>query len=64
MVNTDEIRARMALLGITQKDLAKTIGISEKTMSFKMRSGKFGLEEAKILIQVLDIKNPSEIFFA
>lgn len=64
MVNVNEIRARMALLGITQKDLAKSLGVSEKTMSLKMSSGKFGLEEAKVLIQILDIENPSEIFFA
>lgn len=64
MVNVNEIRARMVLLGITQKDLAKSLGVSEKTMSLKMSSGKFGLEEAKVLIQILDIENPSEIFFA
>lgn len=64
MVQVCEIRACMARKGISQKKLAKLLHISEKTMVEKMKTGNFGLEEAKIMIDVLEIKNPSEIFFA
>lgn len=64
MVQVPEIRACMARKGITQKQMAKKLGISEKTMVQKMKTGSFGLEEAKLIIDLLEIKNPSEIFFA
>lgn len=64
MVQVCEIRACMARKGISQKELAKHLHISEKTMVEKMKTGNFGLEEAKVMIDVLEIKKPSEIFFA
>lgn len=64
MVKINEIRACMARNQITQKQLAQELHISEKTMTAKMKTGNFGLEEAKLMIELLDIKNPSEIFFA
>lgn len=64
MVQVCEIRACMARKGITQKELANKLCISEKTMVKKMKDGSFGLEEAKVMIDYLGIKNPAEIFFA
>ena len=64
MVKINEIRACMARNQITQKQLAQELHISENTMTEKMKTGNFGLEEAKLMIELLDIKNPSEIFFA
>lgn len=64
MVQVCEIRACMARKRISQKELAKLLHISEKTMVEKMKTGNFGLEEAKIMIDILEIKNPSDIFFA
>ena len=46
------------------EQLAQELHISEKTMTEKMKTGNFCLEEAKLMIELLDIKNPSEIFFA
>ena len=62
MVKINEIRACMARNQITQKQLAQELHISEKTMTEKMKTGNFGLEEAKLMIELLDIKIPSEIF--
>ena len=64
MLDKNALRAEMARNGITQKELAKMVGISEKTFILKMKKGVFGTDEAQIMIDTLGIKNPSEIFFA
>lgn len=64
MLDKNALRAEMARKGITQKELAKTVGVSEKTFISKMKKGVFGTDEAQIIIDTLDIANPSSIFFA
>ena len=63
MINANKIRARIVELGMTQKTVAEKIGMSEKTFSIKMNNGKFGLDEAEKLIEVLDIAEPVPYFF-
>ena len=64
MIDTNALKAEMARNGCTQKQLAKKLGISEKTFISRMRKGVFGTDEAQILINELNIEHPSEIFFA
>ena len=64
MLDKNALRAEMARNGVTQKELAKTVGISEKTFIYKMKKGVFGTDEAQIMIDTLGIKNPADIFFA
>jgi DNA-binding XRE family transcriptional regulator len=64
MLDKSALRAEMARRGITQKELAKKIGISEKTFITRMKNGVFGTDEAEIIIKTLSIANPQEIFFA
>lgn len=64
MLNVKELKAQMVRKGFTQKQLANKMGISEKTFISRMKRGVFGTDEAQILINVLEIKNPNEIFFA
>lgn len=64
MLNKNALKAEMVRNGITQKQLAKTVGISEKTFITKMKKGAFGTDEAQIIIDTLSITNPAEIFFA
>lgn len=63
MINANKIRARIVEMGMTQKQVAEKIGISEKTFSIKMNNGKFGLDEAEKIIQVLKIEKPEQYFF-
>lgn len=63
MINANKIRARIVELGMTQKMVAEKIGMSEKTFSIKMNNGKFGLDEADKMIQVLKIEKPEHYFF-
>ena len=62
-VNSNLLRAEMVKCGVTQKDLARLIGMSENSMTNKL-SGKrcFTLDEATKIINVLHIENPAEIF--
>lgn len=64
MLDKNALRAEMARKGITQKELAKTVGVSEKTFISKMKKGVFGTDEAQIIIDALEISNPCAIFFA
>ena len=64
MINSNLIRARIVELGMTQEQVAEKMQISAKTFSVKMKSGKFGLDEADKMIEILKIDNPVRYFFA
>ena len=64
MINANLIRARIVELGMTQEQVAEKMEISAKTFSVKMKSGKFGLDEADKMIDILKIKEPERYFFA
>ena len=64
MVDTAKLKAAWVAKGKTQEEVAKIIGISSKTMSFRMKKGVFGSDEMERMINALDIENPSDIFFA
>ena len=63
MLNVKELRAEMVRNGYTQKDLAKMIGVSEKTFISRMKRGVFKTDEAFLIAKALKIKNPCKIFF-
>lgn len=64
MINANLIRAKIVENGMTQEQVAKEMGISAKTLSIKMNTGKFGLHEAEKLIEILKIEEPVKYFFA
>ena len=64
MIDRNALRAEIVRNGLTQKDVAKMIGISEKTFIARMNRGAFGTDEAEVMIRELKIKNPARIFFA
>lgn len=64
MIKTDELRGIIAKNGFSQSDIAREIGITPKTFYEKMKNGVFGSDEIQIMIDVLKIENPIEIFFA
>ena len=64
MVDVNALRAEMVRNGYTQKELAKKLEMSEKTLVSRLKRKAFGTDEAQVLIEILNIKNPAEIFFA
>ena len=64
MLNKNALKAEFVKNGYTQKDIAKILGISEKTLISRLNRGVFGTDEAQILVDTLKIKKPTDIFFA
>jgi len=62
-MNRKELKGRIVAKGMTHAEVASAIGMSLSTFGRKMKKGTFGLDEADKLIEVLEIKNPGEIFF-
>lgn len=64
MIKTDELKGIIVKNGFSQSDIAKEIGITPKTFYEKMKNGVFGSDEIQIMIDILKIENPIDIFFA
>ena len=64
MIDTLKIKALIVEHGMTQKEVAKNLGMSNKVWYDRMSKKRFNSEEMYNLIHILDIKNPTEIFFA
>ena len=64
MVDTNALRGIIAANGKTQQDVAHAIGITPKTFYSKMKKGVFGSDEMESMIELLNIENPVDIFFA
>ena len=64
MVDTAKLRGIIAERGFSQRQVAKELGMAEKTFYTKMKTGVFGTDEAEKLIDMLAIANPAEIFLA
>ena len=67
MLNTRKVRGRLAELGLTQKDVAKTLGIATSTASQKInRLRPLYLDEAEKLAMLLQLNDSEfgEYFFS
>ena len=63
MFDKNALRAEIVRNGLTQKEVAKKLKLSEKTFISRMKSGVFGTDEVEILIRELNIRDPMAIFF-
>ena len=64
MIKTNELKGIIAKNGLSQRKVAKHLGITEKTFYDKMKRGIFDSNEISAMISLLGINNPIEIFFA
>ena len=64
MIATEKLRGIIAEQGLSQRQVAKQLGMTEKTFYAKMKKGVFGTDEVDQMIALLGIENPAEIFFA
>ena len=63
MVDVNRLRGLIAERGLSQRKVAKLLGMAEKTFYSKMKSGIFVSTEMSALIELLDISDPAGIFF-
>ncbi len=63
MVDVNRLRGLIAERGLSQRKVAKLLGMAEKTFYNKMKSGVFVSTEMSALIELLDISDPAGIFF-
>lgn len=64
MIKTQDLKAEITRKNMTQQDVAHILGITPKTFYAKMKKGEFGSDEIKTMIDILNISNPMDIFFA
>ena len=64
MILTNELRGLIVKRGLSQRKVAKHLGMTEKTFYEKMKKGVFDSDEINEMILLLDIKEPTKIFFA
>ena len=64
MVATDKLRGIIAERGMSQRQVAKLLGLNEKTFYSKMQKGVFGTDEVEQIVELLSIPNPADIFLA
>ena len=59
-----KLRGRMAEVGYSQRDMAKSLGISKATFSIKVNAKRdFTLTELRTMAKVLNIEDPKAYFF-
>lgn len=64
MIDAPKLRGLIAEKGFSQAQVARMLGITSQTFYDKMASGNFWLGEAEQMIDLLQIENPADIFFA
>lgn len=64
MTDVKLLKAYMTLAGYTQGRLAKELGISENTLSAKLKKRVFGTDEAAKIVELLNIDDPAAVFFS
>ena len=65
MTNTKKLKAAIEKRGISQREIARELGLSEETLSRKIHNRlEFRAGEMTRLIAILGIYAPGEIFFA
>lgn len=64
MIRVDELRGIISKRGYSQAKVAKKLGITPKTFYEKMSKGIFGSDEIEKMINLLEIENPMDVFFA
>lgn len=64
MIDTKALKGIIVSKGKTQQEVAVHLGMNPKTFYLKMKRGVFGSDEIEGMIDLLEIENPSRIFFA
>lgn len=63
MIDVHALKGIIASRNKSQAQVAVELGITPKTFYQKMKRGVFDSDEIYKMVELLDISNPSEIFF-
>lgn len=63
MVDTNKLKGAIKSKGLTQREFAEKLGITEQTLSKKLKVGRFDSNEIFAMIKLLDLHDPMSIFF-
>lgn len=64
MIRVNKLKALFVEKGFTQQEMANQLGITDVTLSRKLNRGIFNSDEIYKMVQLLDIDDPGDIFFA
>ena len=62
LIAVDKLRGIITERGMSQRQVAKNLGMNEKTFYAKMQKGVFGTDEVEKMVELLAIRNPADIF--
>ena len=63
MINQEGLREIWISKGYTQDKVAKKIGLQVRTFRNRIKNGTLTTNDIDKLVELLDIKNPTSIFF-
>lgn len=63
MLDKRALRAEMVRHGYNNATLSKELGITERTLANRFKTGDFGSKEIEVMIDVLHLQDPMSIFF-
>ena len=64
MIDKNALKGAIVAKGMTQGDLASKMGLSKAGFSARMRQGVFKSTELEAMIDILEMTNATEVFFA
>lgn len=64
MVDINRLKGEIVAKGYTQSAVAEKIGLTQRQWYTRMKQRELNSSEMLALIEVLDLKNPGEIFFS
>ena len=64
MLAADKLKKVILEWGYSQAEIARKLGITPKTFYKKMKKGVFLSNEIEAIIEILELENPFDIFFA
>ena len=63
MIDVGKLRGAIVEKGFSQRQVAKELGITEKTFYDKMKKGVFSSAEIDVMIGLLGMTEPMNVFF-
>lgn len=61
-MNRAKLKGIIAERGLSMREVAKELNMSEKTFYNKMKKGVFGTDEAEAMVVFLNINDPASVF--